>query len=117
MTFKIDENLPASVADLLQNAGHNAQTVLDQHLGGCSDAAIARICAQERRTIITLDTDFADIRTYPPANFPGIIVLRLARQDRVHVLDIVQRLIPSLSSEPITGTLWIVDEQTIRIRS
>lgn len=32
--FKLDENLPDEAADLLRAAGHDALTVLDQHLGG-----------------------------------------------------------------------------------
>jgi Domain of unknown function (DUF5615) len=33
MRFKIDENLPIEVAELLRAAGHDALTVLDQNLG------------------------------------------------------------------------------------
>ena len=34
MRFKIDENLPVEAAELLRQAGHDAVTVLEQHLGG-----------------------------------------------------------------------------------
>jgi len=33
MQFKVDENLPIEVAELLNVAGHDALTVLDQKLG------------------------------------------------------------------------------------
>jgi predicted nuclease of predicted toxin-antitoxin system len=32
MRFKIDENLPVEVAELLRHAGHDALTMWDQHL-------------------------------------------------------------------------------------
>lgn len=32
MEFKIDENLPVEVADLLRQVGYDAITVLEQHL-------------------------------------------------------------------------------------
>jgi predicted nuclease of predicted toxin-antitoxin system len=117
MEFKIDENLPIDAAELLRSAGHDATTVLDQNLGGRSDPDIARICQREGLVIVTLDTDFADIRTYPPERYPGLIVLRLKTQDKLHVLNVLNRLIPALSSEPLQGRLWIVEEERIRIRS
>jgi len=116
MEFKLDENLPVEVADLLRQVGYDAVTVLEQHLGGSSDPDIASICQEEGRVLITLDTDFADIRVYPPAQFPGLIVLRLRQQDKPHVLEVIERLIPVLSSEPLEHFLWIVEETRLRIR-
>jgi hypothetical protein len=60
--------------------------------------------------------DFSDIRSYPPADHPGIVVLRLSRLDKHRVLSAVKRLLPTLEQEPLTGKLWIVDETTVRIR-
>ncbi|MHB8618329.1 MAG: DUF5615 family PIN-like protein [Chloroflexota bacterium] len=34
MKFKVDENLPREVADILENAGHDAETVHTEHLQG-----------------------------------------------------------------------------------
>lgn len=48
--------------------------------------------------------------------FPGLIVLRLHRQDKPHVLEVIDRLIPMLSSEPLEHLLWIVEEMRLRIR-
>lgn len=116
MEFKVDENLPVEVADLLRQVGHDAVTVLEQHLGGSSDPDIASACQEERRVLITLDTDFADIRAYPPGQFPGLIVLRLHKQDKPHVLAVIDRLVPLLSSEPLEHLLWILEETRLRIR-
>ena len=116
MKFKIDENLPVEVAELLRQVGYDAMTVLDQHLGGETDDNIGTICQQEGRIIMTLDLDFADIRTYPPKEFAGLIVLRLTRQDKWHVLEIVERLLSVLEKESPEKRLWIVDEQRVRIR-
>ncbi|HET90028.1 MAG TPA: hypothetical protein ENN99_04695 [Chloroflexi bacterium] len=116
MEFKIDENLPVEVADLLRQVGYDAATVLEQHLEGWSDSDIASMCQEEGRVLITLDLDFADIRAYPPAQFPGLIVLRLHKQDKFYVLEAIERLIPLLSSEPLERLLWIVEEMRLRIR-
>lgn len=116
MKFKVDENLPIEIAGLLREEGHDARTVSEQHLGGSADSNIASVCQQEERALVTLDTDFADIRLYPPDQFSGIIVLRLERQDKPHVLDIFTHVMQVFSREPVKGHLWIVEERQIRIR-
>jgi len=116
LKFKIDENLPVELARDLLVAGHEAVTVDDQQLVGSNDRDLSEICRSEGRVLVTLDLDFADIRTYPPENYPGLIVLRLGRQDKPHVLDIFQKLLKAIGREPLEGRLWIVEENRIRIR-
>ena len=117
MHFKIDENLPVEVSELLRHAGYEASTVLEQKLGGKADPDIASVCQRERSVLITLDTDFADIRAYPPKHYFGLVVLRLGRQDKPYVLGIIARLLPVFSIEPLEGHLWIVEKNRVRIRS
>ena len=117
MKFKVDENLPIEVAELFTQAGYEAETVYDEDLAGEVDEKLARVCQVEQRAMITLDTDFADIRAYPPEQYPGIIVLRLKRQDKQRVLEVVTRVIKAFDAEELVGNLWIVDERRIRVRS
>jgi len=70
----------------------------------------------EGRALLTLDLGFADIRTYPPQHFPGLVVQRLRSQDKAHVLEIIEVLIPALSDQPLARRLWIVDETHVRVR-
>ena len=116
MKFKLDENLPAEAATLLANAGHDVATALAQKLGGHADPQLAAACKTEDRALITLDTDFANIRRYPPREYPGLVVLRLTRQDKRHVLAVLTRLLEKLESEPLPHHLWIVEEHRVRIR-
>jgi len=116
MRFKIDENLPVEVLGLLRNRGHEAMTVVDQRLGGSTDAAIASVCRSEQRILVTLDLDFSDIRTYPPAEYAGFVVLRLTRQDKRHLLEVLDRLGSMLAAQSPEGRLWIVEDSRVRIR-
>ena len=100
----------------MNRAGHDALTVSDEGLGGSVDRKVVAVSRLEKRVLITLDTDFANIRTYPPTRYEGLVVLRLKRQDKAYVLDILSRILPVLSSEPLSGSLWIVDEKRVRIR-
>lgn len=66
--------------------------------------------------LLTLDGGFADIRTYPPPEHAGIIVLRLGNQAKPHVLSVLARIAALLSERSPVRQLWIVDDASIRIR-
>lgn len=117
MRFKLDENLPDEAAELLRAVGHDAVTVGDQGMSGTDDSDVASVVRREHRALLTLDLDFSDIRTYPPSDYAGIVVLRLKRQDKVAVLQLVERLIPLLATGPLDARLWIVEQDRVRIRS
>ena len=116
MRLKLDENLPSELARLFIEAGHDAVTVLDQDIGGVTDAIVASACLSEGRAIVTMETHFADIRGYPPHLYPGTVESRLDSQTRDHVLATGARLLPTLSEEVLQGRLWIVEESRVRVR-
>jgi hypothetical protein len=116
MKFKIDENLAIEIADLLQDEGYEASTIYSESLKGAKDPTVIAVCQEEQRVLVTLDLDFADIKTYPPQNYEGIIVLRPYRQDKPYLLSFFQKLIPAISQHPLKGHLWIAEEGKIRIR-
>ena len=116
MRFKVDENLPVELAEELRLAGYDAVTVAEQKLTGSTDSTLSGVCRSEGRAFVTLDLDFADIRTYPPEEYSGLVVLRLTRQDKLHLLNVIQKVLEVIGSEPLEGRLWIVDEMRIRIR-
>ena len=116
MKLKTDENLPIEVAEAMRAAGHDALSVLEQDLGGWADPGIAEICRSEGRVLVSLDTDFADVRAYPPQDYPGILVIRLKSQDKPSLLEVVPRILRMLQFEEIDRRLWIVTEERVRIR-
>jgi predicted nuclease of predicted toxin-antitoxin system len=64
--FKLDENLPGDAVALFGASGHDAQTVLDEELGGKPDREVIEVAREEGRIFVTHDVDFADVRRYPP---------------------------------------------------
>ena len=116
MRFKLDENLPAQVKDLFNEHGHDAVTVVDEGMGGATDADVTSIYLAEERILVTLDMDFADIRTYPPQDYPGLMVFRLSRHGPGRVLAVAARLLEVLPGKSLQGQLWIVEDERIRIR-
>ena len=116
MKFKLDENLPRSLASILGKAGHDALSVVDQGLSGEPDRRIAAVCNDEGRALVTLDTGFSNIRAYPPGEYSGIIVLRLKSQDSPGLRRAIERVIPLLDDRSLERSLWIVEDGRVRFR-
>ncbi|MBI1899373.1 MAG: DUF5615 family PIN-like protein [Acidobacteria bacterium] len=116
MKFKTDENLPTEAAAVLRESGFDAQTVWDEDLSGSDDHLLAARARSESRILLTLDLDFANIQAYPPHEHPGVIVLRLKRQDKATVVAYVRRIAAALERRSPAGELWIVESNRIRFR-
>ncbi len=116
LSFKLDENLPDEALNVFSQAGHRAETALGERLGGSKDQKLLEACVAEGRVLITLDLDFSDIRTYPPADHCGIWVLRPQRQSIGRVLELVAGALRLVDIEPVAQRLWIVESDRVRIR-
>lgn len=113
---KLDENLGTRIVELLQEAGHEVETVVGEDLGGASDEELIAACATERRMLITLDLDFANVIRFPPTRYAGIAVLRLPHPielEAIHACTCVLLGAVEREGEP-TGRLWIVEQERIR---
>mgnify|MGYP000314760160 CR=1 FL=1 len=115
MKFKVDENIPEDALTLFVAQDLDVETVYTEELGGASDFELIEKCQQEKRALITLDLDFANIKNYPPEDYFGLIVLRVSRQDKNHISKILTSLLPNLESESVENNLWIVEDDRIRI--
>jgi predicted nuclease of predicted toxin-antitoxin system len=113
--FKLDENLSERLAKLFTVEGHDAHSVVAQALGGQPDERVIDVCAGESRALVTLDLDFSNIHAYPPAQYAGIVVLRLSSQAQSAVEAAVRRMLALAAQEPLAGLLWIVEDHRIRI--
>ncbi len=117
MNFKIDENLPVEFAEMLRQTGFEADTVEDEGLTGADDEIVAERCRVERRILVSLDLDFANVREFPPEDHDGLIVLRARQQDKISLLLMFRRVLMALSEHSPSGQLWIVEADRIRQRS
>jgi predicted nuclease of predicted toxin-antitoxin system len=61
MTLLIDENVPASVAELFASRGHDVQYVRDLLPAGTPDPVIAKIGDRLSAIVVTRDRDFEKI--------------------------------------------------------
>lgn len=115
MKFKLDENLSPELSPLFSEAGHEAHTVLEEHLSGIQDARLFARCVQEGRVLVTLDLDFSNPLRFSPKGAPGVVVLRPVRTANLHVRALVEAVMPSFSERELNGKLWIVEPGRIRV--
>jgi predicted nuclease of predicted toxin-antitoxin system len=114
--FKIDENLPAEIADDLKDVGHDADTVESEGLAGADDQLLLSHVQSDGRTFLTMDKGIANVRAYPPLHYSGIILFRLRSSGRKSTLSAVRRALPTLLQLPLSGHLFVVSETSIRMR-
>jgi predicted nuclease of predicted toxin-antitoxin system len=116
MKFKLDENLGRSALEVLIHAGHDAESVLQEGLGGTDDENLFRICQLEGRALITLDHDFGQTLRFPPKSSCGIAVLELPRRlNPQSVIARLKELLILIDQRAIHGELWIVEPGRVRI--
>lgn len=116
MKIKLDENFGTRTIHIFREAGHETETVVEEALGGASDERIFEVCVQERRCLITLDLDFADVLRFPPHMTAGVAVLRLPSQASLGLLEsVVRDLVRMTALEDIVGRLWIAEPGRIRV--
>ncbi len=116
MKFKLDENLPEDLADLLGSFGQDVATAAKENLSGADDLVILKEAIAEGRLFLTLDLGFADIRKFPVGSHSGIVVFRLHDQRWSAMKKPVERLMKSGLLAQLKQGLAIVDETRIRFR-
>ncbi len=117
MKVKIDENLGTAHKLLLQEAGHDVEDVYDEKVAGASDEELWRLVCREGRFLVTLDVDFSDVRLYPPASHPGILLIRTGHPSMSSVASILQRVLGDPGGlERLSGCLAVADETRTRVR-
>lgn len=117
MRFLIDEDLPQSLTRTFRQYGYEAFHVRDVGLRGAADEEIAAYAKSNELCLISGDLGFADVRTYPPGNHPGIVILRVpivTGSAQIHQL--IEEWLASQRVEESKGCLTILEPGRIRIR-
>jgi predicted nuclease of predicted toxin-antitoxin system len=114
--LKLDENLPDEARVAAVALAHDIDTVVDENLGGASDADVLAAAPRDDRFVITLDRGFGDVRRYPPGTHAGIAVLRVDSQDAHTVADSLTTFLANEALGDLSGCIVVVRGHLVRIR-
>lgn len=117
MRFLVDMDISPQAATALQEWGHDAVHLQDQHLNRLPDPEVFKKAQQENRILVTHDLGFGGLLAASKARLPSVIIFRLhdMRPDRVnHYLEII---IKRYGDELQKGVVISVTERQIRIRA
>jgi predicted nuclease of predicted toxin-antitoxin system len=116
--FLVDNALPPRLSVLLRETGYEAVHVRDYGMQAASDSVILERAREERRTIVSADTDFGALLAAQNRNQPSFILFR--EVDLVSAEDYADRLVPNLAMlEPDIdkGCVVVFRAGRIRIRN
>ena len=117
--FFADHCVSNAIMQALREGGHEVVR-LGEHLPVESpDIAVIAEAQQFDAILLSLNGDFADIVTYPPADYAGIIALQV-RNHPESIPQLMQRLQEYLASHAdrdyYRGKLLLVEVHRIRVR-
>jgi len=117
--FFSDQCVPAEITETLRRHGHQV-TLLREVLPIRSlDPAVIAKTQEQGAILLSLNGDFADIVTYPPAHYLGIVAVQLHNHPEI-IPQLMERLVAFLDGHPAQeffhGKLFIVEVHRVRIR-
>lgn len=117
--FFADHCIPDSVIRLLIDAGHEVFLLRDYMPTDSPDSLVIEKAQVIDAVLLSLNGDFADIVTYPPANYKGILSLQVKNHPEI-IPDLMKIVKDYLSAhnnmEHYKGKLLIAEVHRIRIR-
>ncbi len=104
---------------MLQKYQHEGIDARDIGFRGADDSQIAAIAKEGGLCLLTGDFDFADIRNYPPKQYPGIVVFYIPSNVNVtYILSLLESFLQQEQIlEQLPGKLAIVEPGRVRIRT
>lgn len=115
MRFLVDENLPFSLVQLLQESGHDIFDVVASPLRGSPDEQLWKLAAREQRILVTKDLDFPlpQIRPYPP----GLVLIRVPDTfTGEQITRLVANALRTTKLKDLEGHITVIAPGQIRMR-
>lgn len=116
MRIKLDENLPASLIDVLADLGHDVDSVPMEVLSGQPDESVWRAAQGSKRFLVTQDLDFSDVRKFAPGGHEGVMIVRLRQPGRAALINRIGGYFKHENVSDIAGCFIVLTDRKIRIR-
>lgn len=116
MKVKLDENLPARLAQVLAQLGHQADTVPQEGLTGRNDTEIWEAAQAAGSFLITQDLDFSDLQRFAPGTHHGLLPVRLRVPGREALARRIQALFQTEPVDTWKRAFVLVTDHKLRVR-
>jgi len=114
-----DQCVSGSIIRALREEGHEILRLKDSISVDSPDPVVIAKAHELDAILLSLNGDFADIVSYPPADYKGIIALQVRNHPEA-IPQLISRLIGFISSHPdrqyFVGKLLLIEPHRIRIR-
>ena len=114
-----DQCVPGSIIRALHQEGHEILRLKDSISVDSPDPLVLAKAQELDAILLSLNGDFADIVSYPPADYKGIIAIQVRNHPEA-IPQLVSRLIDFISSLPdrqyFVGKPLLIEPHRIRIR-
>ena len=118
MRILVDNALSPGVAVALADQGHDAIHVGEVGLRHSTDTEIFEFAAQERRVVVSADTDFGTILALRAERAPSVVLWRRQSPRRPKEQAVILgEVVNSLAEELKAGAIVVIDAGRIRVRS
>jgi len=114
--IKVDEDLPEDVTTLLRSGSYDATSIREQGMGGWKDPKIWAKIQTERRFLITADKGFADIRSHPPGEHEGVLLLRPDEDGLRPLIELVEQVLSSIDLSTLAHCVAVATPRGLRVR-
>jgi predicted nuclease of predicted toxin-antitoxin system len=115
-----DHCVPFSIVQALRKAGIEVLVLKDHIPPDSPDSVVISKADELNAVLITLNVDFADIVSYPPEKYKGIISLQIRNHPETIPLlisKLKEYFLAHPAKDDYVGKLIIVEAHRIRIRS
>jgi predicted nuclease of predicted toxin-antitoxin system len=119
LRFLADHCISNTTVQTLRDAGHEVLRLRNVLAVDSPDRLVIAKAQEIDAILLSMNGDFADIVTYPPGNYKGIVALQM--RNHAEVLErLLARLSEYLRAQPAVnhyrGKLLVVEVNRIRIR-
>jgi predicted nuclease of predicted toxin-antitoxin system len=119
LRFFADHCVPALVIRLLRDEGHEVFVIKDHIPPDSKDPTVIAKAQELDAMLVSLNGDFSDIVTYPPAAYRGIVSLQVRNHPEA-IPALINRLLAYCSMyremSHYRGRLLLVEVHRIRVR-
>ncbi|MCK6576569.1 MAG: DUF5615 family PIN-like protein [Anaerolineae bacterium] len=112
----LDASTPRRFLESLRAWGYDVERSLAHLPGAAADEKVIALAQQLDTVLLSVDLDFSNIVTYPPADYASIIVLRDVPEQEVKVEAVLKQALENHCRDGLRRRLVIVAAKGYRIR-